>query len=113
MEGLNNTNVRLKWEFILNQGESIQSIVFNRQKSDDIQSTRIASRLANTAFTIVNSEFMSEYSANLPATLELLNVSKNEEFLYTVEVSYIKGSGVHVQSSQVAIIVHGEYKNLV
>ena len=109
VEGLNITNVSLKWEFVLNQGESIQSIAFNRQKPGDIQSTQIALRLANTAFTIVNSEFFSEYRAILPATLQLLNASKNEEYLYTVEVSYTDGSGVHVQSSQVAIIVHGEY----
>lgn len=70
--------------------------------------TLIASRYGNTPFTITRVKFANKYGALLPATLVLLNVNKNEEFLYSLRVTYSRNAFVAQVNSQVAVIVHGK-----
>lgn len=109
VEGVNNTNVDLQWEFVLDASESIEIITFERHKPEEVQRTPIAHRLGNNAFTISSVELSNEYTALLPATLRLLNVDQDEEFVYTLKVSYTNG-GFNLVVSQVAIVIYGEYQ---
>lgn len=109
VEGVNNTNVRLVWNFSVDVNESISNVMFTRRRPDGNQSSVIALRYAmSTEFFVLN-EFAKEYRAYMPATLELLNVNKEEQYLYTLSVQYTKGSNLSTASSEVAIIVHGMY----
>lgn len=111
VEGVNNTNVDLQWEFVLDASERIQNITFERHKPEEVQRTRIAYRLGNNAFTISSAELSNEYRAFLPATLRLLNVDQDEEFLYTLKVSHTSGGFIQNEVvSQVAIVLYGEYQ---
>ena len=108
--GVNSTQVNLIWQYILDAGEAIQSVMFKRQAPGDSHSVVIASRTGNTAFTFSANEFLTKYRALLPATLELLNVGINEEFLYILTVSYIDGGIVLRQAeSPVDVKVVGKH----
>lgn len=108
VEGVNSTLVRLIWEFVLGPDESVLAVTFDRQKPGESMRTLIASRYGNTPFTITRVKFANKYGALLPATLVLLNVNKNEEFLYSLRVTYSRNAFVAQVNSQVAVIVHGK-----
>jgi len=106
VEGVNSTLVRLIWEFALGPDESVLTVTFDRQKPGESMRTLIASRYGNTPFTFARVKFANKYRALLPATLVLLNVNKNEEFLYSLRVTYSRNAFVAQVNSQVAVIVH-------
>lgn len=104
------TQVSLIWEYVLDPGETIQNVFIRRQKTGETHPVLIAARSASTAFTFTDIGFLNKYRALVPATLVLLDVSKSEEFLYTLTVDCITGDGSSRQvDSQVAIIVSGEH----
>ena len=113
VEGANNTNVKLAWNFSLDVNESISNITFTRRRLDGNQSSVIAIRYGMMTEFMVYYGFTEEYRAYVPATLELINVNKDEQYLYTLSVQYIKGGNLTTASSEVAIIVHGTYEKAI
>lgn len=108
--GVNSTQVNLIWQYTLDAGETIQSVMFKRQAPGDSHSVVIASRTGDTAFTFSANEFLTKYNALFPATLVLLNVNINEEFLYILTVSYIdRGIGLGQVESFVDVKVVGKH----
>ncbi|XP_020614881.1 uncharacterized protein LOC110053033 [Orbicella faveolata] len=78
VEGVNSTQVHLVWNFT---DCSSFAIIIDRERPDGSQNTRIASRSGPT-FNIFN----SDYEANLPATLVIKNVTRNDEYVYVFAV---------------------------
>ena len=108
VEGVNNSDVNLEWDFSLDAGEIVQSIIFQRKKSGSSVQTTLASRLANTAFTVFP-QYLQEYGAHLPCTLLLRDVNKGEEYIYSVVVNYVKSMIVQSPfTDQIEVIVYGK-----
>ena len=108
VEGVNNTNVDLIWDFLPASGEVVQSIFLNRERPG-YSSEQIASRKSNTAFNPLISNFETEYRANLPATLRLVNVDNTEEYIYSLEVNYDDVGVPKKMLDEVRVIVRGEF----
>lgn len=112
-DGVRNKNVKLEWRFILGAGESLSSVIFKRKKSSDLlQETQLASRStqsnAGKTYT-VSEKFRNEYTAKPPAILTVLDANNEQEYVYTVEVSYLLNSGQLLElSDHVSVIVYGE-----
>ena len=112
VEGVNSTNVDLEWEISATSSETLDDLFFKRQRSGDVNLENIASRRSSTAFTLLSDSFETEYRANLPATLKLLNVDNTEEYIYTLQVSYDDSSGVPREiADKVTVIVRGKSNN--
>ena len=114
VEGVNSTNVDLEWEISATNSETLDDLFFKRQRSGDVNLENIASRRSSTAFTLLSDSFETEYRANLPATLKLLNVDNTEEYIYTLQVSYDDSGGVGVPreiADKVTVIVRGKSNN--
>ena len=112
VEGVNSTNVDLIWGISTTSGEVLGNLFFKRQRSGDVNLENIASRRSSTAFTLLSDSFETEYRANLPATLKLLNVDNTEEYIYTLQVSYDDSSGVAREiADKVTVIVRGKSNN--
>lgn len=79
VEGVNNTQVHLAWNFTDN---SSFIILIDRERPDGSQNTRIASRIG-AAVNVFN----PGYDVNLPATLVIKEVTRNDEFVYILIVS--------------------------
>lgn len=102
VQGVNNTNIPLAWDFVLDSGETLQKVLFQRQKPGE-RATTIASKDANSSssFTLYN----SEYRADNPNTLLLLEVNNNEEYIYSIVVMYVRVN-VSQYTDQVQVIVY-------
>ena len=112
VEGVNSTNVDLEWEISATSSETLNNLFFKRQRSGDVNQVNIASRKSSTAFTLLSDSFETEYRANLPATLRLLNVDNTEEYIYTLQVSYDDSNGVTREiDDKVTVIVRGKSNN--
>ena len=112
VEGVNSTNVDLIWGISTTSGEVLGNLFVRSQRSGEVNLENIASRRSATAFTLLSDSFETEYRANLPATLKLLNVDNTEEYIYTLQVSYDDSSGVAREiADKVTVIVRGKSNN--
>ena len=111
VEGVNSTNVDLTWDILPSGGEVVQSLFFIRQRPGDVIQEAIASRTSSSAFTLLSNSFANEYSANLPATLWLLNVDNTEEYVYTLQVNYDLHNLARRMEGRVRVIVRGKSNN--
>lgn len=112
VEGLNNTYVDLIWDFLPGNNEVVRNLFFLRQKPGDVNlEVNIASRTSASPFTLLSDSFATEYKANLPAALRLLNVDNTEEYVYTLQVTYDQNNIPRQMVDKVAIIVRGKFNN--
>lgn len=112
VEGINNTDQVLVWEFI-REGDVIQSVEFQRNKPGEVAPDTIASRLDQSSFTVFD-PFKTDYEAKLNNRLTLKRVTNNQEYLYTIVVSYLRNSILQQPlRDQVQIIVKGKNLHLV
>lgn len=109
VEGINNTDQDLVWEFI-KEGDVVQSVQFQRNKPGESKRDTIASRLESGGFTVFD-PFKSDYDARLLNILKLKRVTNNQEYLYSIVINYVKDSSPQPPlSDEVQVIVQG--KNL-
>ena len=109
VEGINNTDQYLVWEFFLESNETVQNVLLQRKKPGEKNPTTFASRLAGSSFTLLDSTYRKEYDTSRPNTLILKNVTNDEEFIYLIVVNYIKNNVAQPRKSdQVELIVYGE-----
>lgn len=112
VEGVNNTYVDLIWDFLPGNNEVVRNLFFLRQKPGDVNlEVNIASRTSASPFTLLSDSFATEYKANLPAALRLLNVDNTEEYVYTLQVTYDQNNIPRQMVDKVAIIVRGKFNN--
>ncbi|KAM7440130.1 hypothetical protein ABFA07_010624 [Porites harrisoni] len=104
VEGVNSTNVNLIWDILPGNTEVVQNLFLIRQRQGDTSQVQIASRKYLSSFTLADG-FANEYSANLPATLTLLNVDNTEEYVYTLQVSYDLNNVPKRMEDSVTVIV--------
>ena len=109
VERVNNTAQSLAWEFNKGRDEIIQNVKFFRRPIvAGSKAEQLASRLANTAFT-VTPRFVQEYNATTPSTLILRNVNNKEEFFYSIRVSYVRNMISQPDfAHEVKVIVYGK-----
>lgn len=109
VEGINNTDQVLVWEFD-EEGDVIQQVQFQRNKPGEVTPDTIASRLDKSSFNVFD-PFKTDYEAKLNNRLTLKRVTNNQEYLYTIVINYVR-SNIAQQPlrDQVQIIVKG--KNL-
>ena len=99
VDGVNNTNVDLVWEYSEPEAR-IVSVIISRKRQDEGTNDEItiASRFGEASGTAtdysVPANLRSKYNALLPATLRLLNVKNGEEYVYTSTVSYRGAQGI-------------------
>ena len=111
VEGVNNTGAALVWDFEVELSETVQRVTFLRQRDVADSPVVIAIRTFSTAFTLFP-QFISNYSARLPATLILRNaVTSDEDFIYSIEVSLLRNN-IPAPSfkDRVQVIVQGKHQ---
>ena len=97
VEGVNSTQVELVWNFTATSGFIVS--IF-RKRTDGSQRTYIAARSnSDAAFDILK----PGYEANLPATLVIKDVTRNDEYVYNLVVS--TSSGVRRLTDEVTVDV--------
>lgn len=108
VEGINSTRVQLVWDFTAASGSSFLISIKRRSIADPgSQSIQIAARSdSSSAFNGVP----PDYEANLPATLVIKNVSRNDEFTYSVGVLNIN-TGLEELFDEVTVDVLCKYKH--
>ena len=108
--GVNSNQVSLKWDFSTDSGETIQSLIFQRQKPGKTEQTQIASRGPNEGFTMLNPfKDFKKYRAVLDSELIIFNVQKDEEYVYTLLLTYKTSGGVILSPTyQVLVDVKGK-----
>ncbi|KAL9964684.1 hypothetical protein ACROYT_G028359 [Oculina patagonica] len=75
--GVNNTQVELVWNFTATASFGI---------SIKREGSQIASRADSSPTFTISDNFKAEYEANLPATLVIKDVTRNDEYKYTIRV---------------------------
>ena len=100
---MNSTKVRLVWEYVLSQGESIVSITVSRGRPDSAERETFAVQGSNPLRV---TRFQNKYNVAPPLIVELLDVKNNEEYVYFIDVVLSTGD---TSSSQVRIIVNGKF----
>ena len=98
IEGVDSTQVQLVWNFTASSSSFIVSI---RRKTPTGSTSQIASRISGSSsgFNVLD----SAYEANLPATLVIKNVTRNDEYVYSISVLDIDAGAVQVLSDEVAV----------
>ena len=97
VEGVNSTQVELVWNFTATSGFIVS--IF-RERTDGSQRAQIAARSNNDAvFDILK----PGYEGNLPATLVIKDVTRNDEYVYRLVVS--TSSGVPKLTDEVTVDV--------
>ena len=93
--GVNSSIVSLNWRTCSgNAGETIRSFSFFRQRPGSIVTEQIASRGAIEVFTMIAPfEDRKKYDARLDQELRILNVQRNEEYVYTLTIDYRSSYG--------------------
>ena len=110
VEGVNNTgeSQKLVWTYVTEASESIARVTFQRRRDDADVAEDIASNSRGGPFAVF-SKFISNYSASLPATLILRNpVTNDDEFIYSIVVSFLRNDRPERLSDQVQLIVFGK-----
>jgi len=83
VEGVNNTQVHLVWNFTATTGFGIS---ITRQKSDGTQNIQIATLGFGSAAFLVSNQVAAEYEAIPPGTLVIKEVTRNDEYVYSFDV---------------------------
>ena len=100
--------MRLVWEFKRQGSETIQIVKFSRSRRDVAGSREEIAKNANEGpFTV----FIPNYDAENPVTLSLKTaVTNDDEFIYHVEITYVRADGGVVPSltDDVQLIVFGK-----
>lgn len=93
--GVNSSVVPLNWKTCGgNDGETIRSVYFLRQRPGSIDTQEIASREANGAFNMIDPfKDNKKYKALLQQQLNIFDVQKDEEYIYTLEVDFRTSNG--------------------
>ena len=103
----------LVWEFEVELSETVRSVSFLRQRdvADLPIPVAIAASFESRAF-ILFPQFISNYSARLPATLILRNaVTSDQEFIYSIEVSFLRNNlPRRPLQDRVQVIVQGKHE---
>ena len=101
----------LVWEFEVELSETVVRVIFRRQRDNADVPVDIAASTESTAF-ILFPQFISNYSARLPATLILRNaVTSDQEFIYSIEVSFLRNNRpVPGLRDRVQVIVQGKHE---
>lgn len=109
--GFNSKTVSLKWETCRgDDGETIDSFIFKRQRPGETESELIASRPGNGVFT-PSPKFadFTKYRARLDQELQIFNVQINDEYVYTLEINYRTSADVIGEVAfQVTVRVKGK-----
>ena len=100
IEGVNNTQVQLVWNFTAAPNSSFVLLI--RRRSPTGLTSQIASRVSGSSsgFSVLD----PAYEANLPATLVIKNVTRNDEYVYSISIMDLDAGGVEVlRSNEVAV----------
>ena len=106
MEGFNNTNLPLIWEFTASSSK--YSVVISRQRRGGTGEEQIAKRNESSWFSFVNDSYRADYDASPPETLRLRKVQRGEEYVYTLSI--LDESGVLQVNGSVTVQLLGKYK---
>ena len=108
-DGVNNKNVRLVWDFVLDSGEDLLTVIIAREDLDGGNGVEIASRLKNTGYSYtLNTDFDKLYRAELGNQLLIFNVNNVKEYRYVLRVTYSRSGSPNFATSSVHVIVYGE-----
>ena len=109
--GVNSSVVSLNWKTCSgNAGETLTSFSFSRQRPGSIEAEQIASRGATEGgFTMIAPfQNKNKYDARALQELRILNVQKNEEYVYTLAIHYKTSGGAFLeQPFRVTVDVKG------
>ena len=108
--GVNSSEVSLIWETCSgNNRETIRSFSFLRQRPGSVETELIASRDENQGFTMISPfKDNKKYKAQLEQKLNIFNVQRDDECIYTVEVDFrATDSALQEEHFQVTIDVKG------
>lgn len=108
--GVNSNVVSLNWKTCSgNNGETIRSFSFSRQRPDSLVTDLIAARDRNEGFTMIEPfKDKKKYEARLDQELKIFNVQRDEEYIYTLEVDFKTIDGaVREENFRVTIDVKG------
>ena len=109
--GVNSNVVSLNWRNCRGDaGDTIISFIFKRESVDGGAELMIASRGVNEGGFIMEDPFKDrkKYDARLDQELKILNVQRDEEYVYILEISYQRASGsFSVKSFRVTVDVKG------
>jgi len=83
VEGVNSTQVHLVWNFTATAGFGI---VIERAKSDGTEDIQIATLGVGSAVFVISNEVAAEYEAIPPGTLVIKEVTRNDEYVYSLSV---------------------------
>ena len=100
--------MRLVWEFKRQGSETIQIVKFSRSRRDVAGSREEIAKNTNEGPFAV---FIPNYDAENPVTLSLKTaVTNDDEFIYHVEITYVRADGGVVPSltDDVQLIVFGK-----
>lgn len=104
----------LSWETCLgNAGETILGFTFKRQRPGSVETQQIASRRASEGgFTMVDPfKDRKKYDARLSQELKILNVEQDDEYVYTLAISYTpSGGGFLEEPFRITLEVKGKLK---
>jgi len=109
--GVNSNTVSLRWETCIgNAGETFISFIFKRQKPGDVTTQQIASRGASDGFTMSDPfKDLKKYRALLSQELRIYDVQRNEKYIYTLTINYMRSDGVFEDKIfQVTVVMKGE-----
>ena len=107
---LGDKRVSIKWEFTPYAGETLQTVLFKRQKPGDVILSHMASRIASGSFDM-NKNFVdySNYEAKLNSELVILDVNKHQDYIYTLSIIYQDSNGfIQQRDYQVFVEVMGK-----
>ena len=102
--------VSLEWNRCAGDpGETLFILTFKRQKPGSTVQEQIASRGASEGgFTMIAPfEDKTKYEARASQKLNIFNVQSNEEYVYTLEITYQKGGAYLEEALQVTVDVKG------
>lgn len=108
VEGVNGTQVQLVWNFT---AASSSNFVVNikRRRPTGSAPSQVASRTrfggSSSNFTIPEPNNQLIYEANLPATLVIKNVTRYDEYVYSIEVLDLDAGAVEVLFDEVTVDV--------
>jgi len=112
--GVNSNMVSLKWETCVgNDNERLISFAFKRQRPGSVTQEQIASRGATEGGFVMIPPFQDKkkYDARAYQELRLLNVQRNDEYVYTLEINYqasaANGGSFFEETFQVTVDVKG------
>ena len=99
------TRKSLIWDFTATASKYY--VIISRQRPGETVTEQIATRRESTWFTIKGS-YSANYIAWLPATLQLINVQRSENYVYTLSI--FDEFAVQRLSDSVTVEVVGKYK---